>query len=269
MIRITDAPLPTPDPWAADTAERCPYCAAPNPGDQRCRSCGKPLVVRTRRKRPLTATMANLLVLLVGRGPLLLIIALLYRLSDAPLLTPWTLLIAAITALLWLSAAGLLFRLPVAWYAALILALGDTIAAVGLQIAVPTHPVVPIALIASDLMVLGLLLLVFDEVRLETLRLALPEAANLPHSAMGAYEAGVAYSKAELWYFAARMWQRAVQFEHHEGRYRRALGLTYLRLKQYPAARSELQAAQTLMPDDAQTRELLRLAESSPANQQH
>jgi hypothetical protein len=106
-------------------------------------------------------------------------------------------------------------------------------------------------------MVMGFLLTIYDEVRVDMAWLRLPEEANMPHTPMGAYNAGVEYSQAGLWFFTARMWQRAVAGASHEGRYRRALGTAYLRLREYEAAASELAAARALMPDDEQTAQLI------------
>jgi tetratricopeptide (TPR) repeat protein len=215
----------------------------------------------------MSAYLANLLVILLGRGPMLLIIAVLYRDEALPFINAWTLWMGGALPLLWLAGIGLAVRMPSAWYAAFALGLLDVIAALVLQLLFPAHPAIPIAMLLINLMILGMLLFTFDEVRYEYRQISLPEHANLPQSAMGAYDAGVAYSKAGLWYFAARMWQRAVQYEHHEGRYRRALGLAYVHLKQYAAAQNELRAALALLPDDAQAQAILQLASDESTRQ--
>lgn len=258
IIRISDAPLPTPDPWAGDEpgAYRCPTCATLDPGESRCRRCGKALTVKTARRKPLTANMANLCVVLIGRGPMLLAIGFLYRAPDTPLLNPWIIWLVAQMPLFWLCAAGMVMRWRWGWYLAFALSLIDLLAEVGFQLVLGGSPVLPIAAVLTNLMILGFLLTVFDELRVEWLRIGLPEEANLPRTGVAAYNAGVEYSRAGHWYFAARMWQRAAAVEHHEGRYRRALGLAYMRLKELDAATAELAAAHQLMPDDQQTRNL-------------
>lgn len=258
IIQIGDAPLPTPDPWAGDgSPRRCPACALPDPGDARCRRCKAALITRVDRRRPLTANLLNLCVVLFGKGPMLLAVGFLYRPEGAPLLSPWTLWLAGQIPLLLLAAAGLALRWRWAWYLAMALALVDLLAAVGFQLRLGGSPVLPIAALLTDLMIMGLLLTVFDSVRVDYAPLGLPPDEALPRTALDAYNAGAAYSKAGHWYLAARLWQRAAALEHHEGRYRRALGLAYLRLRELPAAEAELAAARTLLPDDPQTAQLI------------
>lgn len=263
IIQVKDAPLPTPSPWDSDPpgVYRCPRCALASPAERRCERCGLTLVVKTVRRRPLTANFANLLVVLIGRGPLLLAIGMLYRPSDAPLINPWTIWLILQLPLFWLCAGGLFLRWRAAWYGAFALSLIDLVAEIALQLIMRGNPLLPIAAILADLMVMGFLLTVFDEIRVEWKRIAFPADHALPPAATGAYNAGVAYSKGQLWYFAARMWQRAVALQHVEPRYRRALGLAYLRLHEPAAAASELRATLWLDPDDAQARELLGLSE--------
>lgn len=263
ITRVTDAPPPSPDPWPAEGPEayRCPACALLDPGPRICRRCRATMVVRVNRRRPLTANIVNLLVVLVGRGPLLLAVALIYREAEAPLLTPWTLWLGAQIPLAWLTAAGLALRGRWAWFLAALLCVADLPAMVGLQLALGGSPVLPLAVVLTDLMVLGFLLTVYDEVRVDEALIDRPAPHAMPPTAMAAFNAGVEVSRVGHWYLAARLWQRAVALEHHEGRYRRALGLAYLRLGELAAAASELAAARALLPDDPQTAELLALLE--------
>lgn len=258
MIR-EDAPFPTPDPWAADAPERrrCTWCGLPEPGAERCRRCGKPLVIAVRTRRPRSLNLVNLFVVLLGRGPLTLAIAGLYNGADIPLINPWTIYLAAATPLFWLLAFGLLLRWRWVWYTTVALALADLLAQIGLQLVFQFNPVVPLAAIVSDLIVLGLLLTTYDEVRIENAPIDLPPRHAMPKTPIDAFNAGVALSRQGQWYLAARMWQRAVALKHSEFTYRRALGMAYLRLKELPAAEAELQAAARIQPDDAQTRQLL------------
>lgn len=258
IIEIRSAPLPTPDPWAGDGPDRrrCPACALLEPGAERCRRCKVRLVTRVDRRRPMTANLLNLCVILLGKGPMLLAIGFLYRAAEAPLVTPWTIWLVAQIPLLALAAAGLAMRWRWPWYLALALAGIDLLAAVGFQLAMGGSPVLPIAAVLANLMILGLLLTVFDEVRVDYGPIDMPPADTLPRTALDSYNAGVSYSNAGFWYLAARLWQRAVALEHHEGRYRRALGLAYMRLRELAAAEAELAAAAALMPDDSQTMQL-------------
>lgn len=259
ITRITDAPLPSPDPWAADMpgARRCPACALRDPQEPRCQRCGKAVAVKTARRRPMTANMANLLVVLLGRAPMLLAIGFLYRPEGVPLLSPVMIWLGAQLPLLWLATAALTLRWRWAWYLAFVVCALDLPAQVVLQLLYGGSIVLTIAAVVTDLMVLGFLLTIYDEVRVDMALLALPEEANMPRTPLGAYNAGVEYSQAGLWFFAARMWQRAVAQGGHEGRYRRALGTAYLRLREYDAAANELEAARVLLPGDEQTAQLI------------
>lgn len=262
IIQIADAPLPTPDPWADDPPgrARCPKCALPEPGEARCRRCGERLRRQVRRRKPITVNLANLLVILIGRGPLLLAISFLYRPNDAPLVTPWTIALVLQAPILWAAAAGLALRWRWTWFLTLATLLIDLPIEVGFQIVLRGNPVLPIAAILSDLMVIGMLLTVYDEVRIDTAHIGMPPEHALPKTAQESYNLGVEYSQMGQWYFAARLWQRAVALQHVEGRYRRALGTAYLRLGERAAATSELQAARWLMPDDEQTKQLIAAA---------
>lgn len=259
ITRIADAPPPSPDPWAGDPpgALRCPACALRDPGEPRCRGCGKRTAVKTARRRPMTATMANLLVVVLGRAPLLLAVGLLYRPEGAPLLGPATVWLGLQLPLLWVAAGALTMRWRWAWYLAFAVCAADLPAQLALQLLSRGSVALAVAAVVTDLMVMGFLLTVYDEVRVETAPLRLPDEANMPRTALGAYNAGVAYSQAGLWFFSARMWQRAVAQGSHEGRYRRALGMAYLRLREYAAAATELEAARALMPGDEQTAQLI------------
>lgn len=99
---------------------------------------------------------------------------------------------------------------------------------------------------------------VSDQVLGERRRLGLPSALQLPTSAAGFFNAGIDYGKQKLWYFAARMFQRAVAYEHMNAGYRRALGAAYIELGEFPAAEVELQAAAQLDPTDEITKELMQ-----------
>jgi hypothetical protein len=259
ITRITDAPPPSPNPWADDppNTRRCPACALPDPGEPRCRRCGKAVVVKTARRRPMTANMANLLVVLIGRAPMLLAIGFLYRPEGTPLLSPVMIWLGLQLPLLWLAAAALTMRWRWAWYLAFLICGVDLLAQVVLQLLTGGSIVLTIAAVVTDLMVMGFLLTIYDEVRVDMALLSLPEEANMPRTPLGAYNAGVEYSQAGLWFFTARMWQRAVAQGSHEGRYRRALGMAYLRLREYEAAANELEAARILMPGDDQTTQLI------------
>lgn len=266
IIQITDAPLPTPDPWADDLpgAVRCPACALADPGKDRCRSCGEHLRRQVRKRKPITADLAILLIITLGRGPMLLAIGFLYRPLDAPLLNSWMIILAAQVPLMWLCAGGLALRWRWVWFASIALFMIDLPLEIALQITQPGNPVLPVAAILTDLMVVGMLLNVYDEVRIDTATIGMPPDHALPKTAQGAYNLGVEYSQMGQWYFAARLWQRAVALQHTEGRYRRALGSAYLRLGQRATAERELQAARWLMPDDVQTARLLAaLAETA------
>ncbi|MEI7771117.1 MAG: hypothetical protein WCI67_14080 [Chloroflexales bacterium] len=268
IIHIGDAPLPTPDPWADDPpgAARCPACALTEPGTDRCRRCGERLRRQVRKRKPITANLAILLVIIVGRGPMLLAIEFLYRPLDAPLLTPWTILLAAQVPLSWLLAGGLALLWRWTWFAVIALFLIDLPMQVALQVIESGNPVLPVAAILADLMVVGMLLTVYDEVRIDTAAIGMPPDHALPKTAQGAYNLGAEYSQLGQWYFAARLWQRAVALQHVEGRYRRALGTAYLRLGERAAAEREIQAARWLMPDDEQTARLIAtLAEATRA----
>ncbi len=262
MITTThDAPLPSPDPWASDAPDlrRCPFCAAPDPGNRRCRQCRAVIVVKVRTRKPRSVNLVNLFVVTLGRGPLILAVTFLFRSAEDDLLSPWMIFNAAVVPLLWLMAAGLILRWRWAWFLTMGFCLIDLLVQVGLQLVYPQHVLLPLAAIINDLMMIGMLLTVYDEVRIEFQPIDLPPRHDLPKTAIDAFNRGVAYSQRNQWYLAARMWQRAVALRHYELTYRRALGLAYLRLKELTAAAAELQAASQLHPSDAQTRELLDL----------
>jgi tetratricopeptide (TPR) repeat protein len=190
---------------------------------------------------------------------MLLAIAGLFRNFDEPLLNPLT-----IYLLLTLPVAGILggllfFRITWAWYGAMVFSAVDLIVHLAFQLLTPRHPMLPIAGIVTDLMIMGLLLTVFDEVRKETLAVDMLPDHALPKTPLDLYNRGVEYSHKHLWYLAARMWQRAVALGNHEARYRRALGLAYLRLNEHAAAEAELRAALKLEPDDPRAKELLEI----------
>ncbi|MFV9506105.1 MAG: hypothetical protein AB4911_16260 [Oscillochloridaceae bacterium umkhey_bin13] len=266
IIQIRNAPLPTPDPWANDPEDhyRCPSCGLIDPGRPRCRRCKTTLVRRFRRRQAMTANLVNLCVILFGKGPLLLAIGFLYREPDGPWITPWTIWLTLQIPLLILAAALLAFRFRAGWYLALIMALIQLIAAIGLQLMLGGNPVLPVAAILASLMITGLLLNVYDEVRLDEALVDLPPEHRWPHLPADLYNLGASYSKQGLWYLAARFWQRTVALEHSEGRYRRALALAYAQLHEYAAARAELAAAQALLPDDPQVIALARVFERLP-----
>lgn len=268
ILQIRDAPLPTPDPWAADTEDlwRCPACSLANPGSPRCRGCRTTLVRYVRRPRPMTANLINLCIILLGQGPLLIAIGVLYREPGGPWITPWMIWLALQIPLLVLAAALLSMRLRAGWFLAAGLALSQLILAVVLQLLFNGHPAVPIASILGGLMLLGLLLNVYDEVRLDEVRIDLPPEHAWPGLPADLYNLGASYSKDGFWYMAARLWQRAVALEPSEGRYRRALALAYARLHLLEPARAELAAAQILLPDDPQVLGLARALEQVSAS---
>jgi tetratricopeptide (TPR) repeat protein len=135
---------------------------------------------------------------------------------------------------------------------------------IALQLMLQSSPVLLVAATLTDLMVIGMLLTVYDEVRIDTAAFGLPPDHALPKTAQGAYNLGVEYSQVGHWYFAAQLWQRAVALQHVEGRYRRALGTAYLRLGEVAAAKGEIHAARWLMPDDEQTSKLLATLDRTP-----
>ncbi len=262
------APLPTPSPWAADApvTHRCPFCAATDPGERVCRRCGQKLVVKTRKRRPHSVTLMNLFVVLFGRGPLALAVLALYRNEADPLITPWSIYLTATLPLIGLIAGGLWMRWRWAWFAGAAFALVDLLAQIGLQLAFRFHAVIPLTSVLIDLIVLGLLLLVYDEVRIDIEPITLPPEHALPKTAIEAFNVGAGFSKAGQWYLAAQMWRRAVALHHSEARYRRALGLAYLHLRERAAAVAELRAALDINPDDQQARQLLQAAEQEDRN---
>ncbi len=259
IIHIADAPLPSPDPWADDSpgASRCPACALAEPGRNRCRRCGEHLRRQVRTRKPITVELTILLVIIIGRGPMILATEFLYRPPDAPLLSLWTIILAAQVPLWVICAGGLALRWRWVWFATITLFLIDLPLEIILQITQRGNLVLPVAAILTDIMVVGMLLNVYDEVRIDTASIGMPPEHALPKTAQGFYNLGVEYSQVGQWYFAARLWQRAVALQHAEGRYRRALGTAYLRLGERAAAEHELHAARWLMPDDAQTAQLL------------
>jgi hypothetical protein len=262
IINIADAPLPTPDPWAADGpwAQRCPACALFEPGEQRCRRCKTRLAFQRKSQVHFSANLANLCVVLIGCRPMLLIIGALFRNPNEPLINPFLIYLAITLPVAALLGGLLFFRITWAWYGALVFSITDMIAQLTFQLLVPRPPVVPIAGFAADLIITGLLLTVFDEVRKETLLVAMPPDHALPKTPLDLYNRGVEYSHKHLWYLAARMWQRAVALANHEARYRRALGLAYLRLNEHTAAEAELRASLVLEPHDQRAQELLEMA---------
>lgn len=260
ILQIRDAPLPTPNPWAADPEDRwrCPACGLADPGAPRCRRCRTRLVRYVRRVRPMTTNLLNLCIILLGQGPLLIAVGVLYREPGGPFITPWTIWLALQIPFLMLAAVLLSLRLRAGWFLAACLALSQLILAVLLQLLFSGHAATPIAAILGGLMLLGLLLNVYDEVRLEELRIDLPPEHAWPGLPADLYNLGANYSNDGFWYMAARLWQRAVALEPSEGRYRRALALAYARLHLIEPARAELAAAQILLPDDPQVLGLAR-----------
>ncbi|EFO80610.1 hypothetical protein OSCT_1550 [Oscillochloris trichoides DG-6] len=262
IIQITDAPLPSPDPWAADPVgtQRCPACALVDPGKDRCRRCKEPLTRQIRQRKPITANMANLLVMLTGRGPLLIIIAAVYPPDGMGIINPWSILLTLEAAIYVGCGIGMaMLRWRWTWFMTMAVMLLDSIIQIVFQFIFQGNALVPVAAIISNFMVLGMMLIVYDEVRIDTAIIGMPPDHALPKTPQGSYNLGVEYSKLGQWYFAARLWQRAVALEHSEGRYRRALGTAYLHLGEHAAAHQELQAAHWLMPDDEQTRKLMRM----------
>jgi hypothetical protein len=66
------------------------------------------------------------------------------------------------------------------------------------------------------------------------------------------YNSGVAYKKRAMWYMAAQEWEAAVKKKPADPAYLHALGLAYVQLKQYDQARTALDGALKLTPDDQQ-----------------
>ncbi len=265
IIQITDAPLPSPDPWATDPVgtQRCPACALVDPGRDRCRRCKEPLTRKIRQRKPITSNMANLLVMLTGRGPLLIIIAATYPPEGMGIVNPWSMLLTLEAAIYVGCGIGMaILRWRWTWFMTLAVMLLDSAIQIIFQYLFNANPLVPITAIISNFMVLGMLLIIYDEVRIDTARIGMPPEHALPKNAQGAYNLGVEYSKMGQWYFAARLWQRAVALEHSEGRYRRALGSAYLHLGEREAATHEIQAAHWLMPDDEQTHKLMQILQA-------
>lgn len=270
ITHIADAPLPTPDPWEDDPpgASRCPACALAEPGRDRCRRCGERLRQQVRIRKPITVELIVLLVIIIGRGPIILVIAFLYMAPDTSLLNIWTIILVAQLPLWWICAGGLALRWRWVWFTTIILFLLDLPLEIALQITQRGNPVLPVSVILTDIMVVGMLINVYDEVRIDTAVIGMLPDHALPKTAQGAYNLGVEYSQAGQWYFAARLWQRAVALQHVEGHYRRALGMAYLRLGERAAAEHELRSAHWLMPDDTQTMHLLATLDET-ARQPH
>jgi tetratricopeptide (TPR) repeat protein len=65
------------------------------------------------------------------------------------------------------------------------------------------------------------------------------------------YNNGLAYRKRGMWYMAVQEWEGAVLRAPHELEYLHTLGLGYAQIKQFDRARTTLDAALRIAPNDA------------------
>ncbi len=203
--------------------------------------------------------MANLFVVALGRGPLLLATTFLFEYTSGSLISPLTIYLVLSNMLLAAMATGLLLRLQWAWYGLLAVTLADIITQIGLRLLLDTQLALFIAGLLSALIILTMTMTVSNEVEITEERIALPPQQIWPKRAVDAFNHGAGYAEAGQWYLAARLWQQAVGMAPHEWRYRRALGNAYMHLRKYASADAELRAAAVLNPDDEQTRRMLQL----------
>lgn len=261
ITRMENVPFPSPDPWANDPPglPRCPYCAKSRPGEVVCRRCGKPLKVYVRSSKPLSATMINLVGILFSRGPMALGILVIYKELGPHIYMPWTYGVVALLPLFMATCGGLVLRWRWMWYLAVILCGGDFLWQIGVAIFAPPGPLFTAISCMFDFICLGMLFMVYDEIKITPTPIEYPPDDALPRVSADAFRKGLDYSKCDQWYFAARMWQRAVSLAHQEAQYRRLLGIAYLRLHKLDVAERELNAAATINPSDPETQRALAL----------
>jgi tetratricopeptide (TPR) repeat protein len=80
-----------------------------------------------------------------------------------------------------------------------------------------------------------------------------PEVDIADH--MGHYNNGVAYKNRGMWYMATKEWEAAVVKAPRDLGYLHALGLAYAQIKQFSKARTTLDTALSIAPDDPRIRE--------------
>jgi tetratricopeptide (TPR) repeat protein len=79
------------------------------------------------------------------------------------------------------------------------------------------------------------------------LAVRMPVAAPAQH-----YNNGLAYKNRGMWYMAAQEWTNAVRHAPYEPNFLHALGLAFVQLRQFDRARTVLDFARQVAPDDAQ-----------------
>ncbi len=263
-------PLPTPDPWASDDpgVPHCPYCGQAEPGARRCIGCGEVLVALQEDRRFRQALSAALAVL-VFRGLMLVVLVLFVldgggRLADP--ISRYQLVLAGLIAVVGL---GVWLRQRWAVRAGVLVGIADALLPLALTVigrADLTGRANLVAALVVGALVVNTLILLDDRWGRAWGRLALPPDELWPKNPRELHNLAVACSRGEQWFFAARIWQRAVALHHHELQLRRGLGLAYLHLKQWDAAAHELRAAQIIDSANSQTAALVALLhEAQPA----
>jgi tetratricopeptide (TPR) repeat protein len=79
------------------------------------------------------------------------------------------------------------------------------------------------------------------------------------------YNNGIGYKNRGMWYMAAQEWEVAVSKKPHESNYLHALGLAYAQLKQFEKARTTLERAIEVAPDNLQIKESRALIDQMAA----
>jgi tetratricopeptide (TPR) repeat protein len=75
------------------------------------------------------------------------------------------------------------------------------------------------------------------------------------------YNSGVAYKDRGMWHIAAREWEAAIKLKSRDSTYLHALGLAYAQLGRFDQARTTLDTATQVAPDNQQIKESRELVE--------
>ncbi|NJN68404.1 MAG: tetratricopeptide repeat protein [Chloroflexaceae bacterium] len=234
----TSQPLPPPD-----LSHLCPYCGAQTTHQQRtCPQCRASLMVRVRSRQTRSVAL-SFLGGLWGIGSLM-VVALNFFLvgRDARYAVPLLLGVASFGV-----AVGLLQRHRWAYLTMLV-------------------SMVPLLFLSFEfafwIILVPLVILIPRSYRdFYPLRQRfIPAMADRSHQQH--HEAGVYYKRRGMWFLATQEWKAAVEKDPEQVTYRLSLGLAYAQLGQTERARSELQKALTIRPDDPNIQAAIKLIEA-------